>query len=134
MTEISLDILRPILNIKKSEILDYLNKNNLKYFIDKSNFDINISRNYLRHEIIPKFEKINKNFKQNISKTLNYFENLKEFIDEEVKKFLDSFLISNNHSSNKKFFEIKSFNLLSNFLQKEVIRYIYYISNNNSTI
>jgi tRNA(Ile)-lysidine synthase len=88
MTEYSGNILRPLLQITKSEILEYLNTHKLIYKIDETNFDTDITRNYLRHEIIPGFQKINKNYKQNISKTLEYFEDLKDFIDGEVKKFL----------------------------------------------
>jgi len=120
MSEKSGFILRPLINIKKSEILNYLKENNLEYKIDETNFDTEITRNYLRYEIIPKFEKLNKNYKENISKTLDYFKELKDFIDEEVMKFLDK---------NNNFFYIEEFNNLSDFLQKEVIRYIYHISN-----
>jgi predicted house-cleaning noncanonical NTP pyrophosphatase (MazG superfamily) len=42
----------------------------------------------LRNEIIPKFEKINSKFRQNISKTINYFEELKNYIDEEIVEYL----------------------------------------------
>lgn len=125
MSEKSGFILRPLINIKKSEILNYLKENNLEYKIDETNFDTEITRNYLRYEIIPKFEKLNKNYKENISKTLDYFKELKDFIDEEVMKFLDK---------NNNFFYIEEFNNLSDFLQKEVIRYIYHISNWKSTI
>lgn len=124
MTENYGNILRPLLNLEKSQILKYLDENKLEYRIDKTNFDNDITRNLLRNEIIPKFEKVNSKYKQNISNTLNYFEELKNHIDKEVKNFL----------SNKDFFEITSFNSLSSFLQKEVIAHIFYISNKNSTI
>jgi tRNA(Ile)-lysidine synthase len=105
--------------------LKYLDDNNLDYKIDKSNYDLDITRNYLRHEIIPKFEKINKNYKENISNTLDYFADLKDFVDLTVKQFLDNFDYIDNH----RFFIIEDFMELNLFLKKEVIRYIYYISN-----
>ncbi|MDD5770158.1 MAG: tRNA lysidine(34) synthetase TilS [Candidatus Gracilibacteria bacterium] len=117
-------ILRPLLNLEKSEILKYLDENKLEYRIDKTNFDIDITRNLFRNEIIPKFFKVNSNFKNNISNTLNYFEELKNYIDDDVKRFLKE----------KDFFIISDFHILSIFLQKEIIRYIYFISNGNSTI
>jgi tRNA(Ile)-lysidine synthase TilS/MesJ len=46
------------------------------------------TRNYLRNEIIPKFERVNSNFKQNIAKTMLYFEELKQYIDKEIEEFL----------------------------------------------
>lgn len=126
MTEYSWNVLRPLLSMEKNNILFYLEKNNLKYYLDETNLDTNnYTRNNLRHNIIPKFKKINSNYKKNISNCLSYFEELKDFIDIEVKKFL---------LLNKWFFFINEFTSLSIFLQKEVIRYIYYISNWKSTI
>jgi len=55
MTESSGGVLRPLLKLEKNEILNYLNENKLKYSIDETNSDTEITRNYLRHEIIPKF-------------------------------------------------------------------------------
>jgi tRNA(Ile)-lysidine synthase len=81
-------ILRPLLNLEKSMILNYLAENKLEYRIDNTNFDSEITRNHLRNEIIPKFGKINNNFKENINNFMGYLENVKEFIDEEVKEFL----------------------------------------------
>lgn len=133
MTEYSGAILRPLLKIKKSQILEYLDKNKLKYNVDSTNSNIDVTRNYLRHEIIPKFEKINPEYKKNISNTLNYFEELKFNIDNEVKKFLTASETSINFSTIRAF-NIEWFKLLSEFMQKEVIRYIYHISNWKSTI
>jgi len=88
MTEKSSGILRPLINIEKKDILKYLDENKLKYKIDESNFDTEISRNKLRHDIIPQFEKINSNYKENISNLMNYLEELKEFLDKQVDDFL----------------------------------------------
>lgn len=129
MTENYGNILRPLLHLEKSQIIKYLDENNLEYRIDKTNFDNDISRNHLRNELIPKFHKINSKFKQNIENTLLYFEDIKNHIDQEVEKFLQAF-----SSENGKYFEITIFNSLSSLLQKEVIAHIFYISNGNSTI
>ena len=137
MTKKSGNILRPLLNLEKSEILDYLEKNKLKYFVDSSNLDINITRNYLRHKIIPKFSNLNKNYKLNLSNLLNYFEDIKSHIDKEVKKFLQENFLKNevfDFGTSKKFFLIDKFNKKDIFFQKEIIRYIYFISNGKSTI
>lgn len=128
MLDKSWDILRPLLNITKPEILDYLNKNNIKYFIDESNFDSSYTRNFLRLDILPKLDKINKNYKQNLANLMNYLEENKDFIDREVVKFLWI------EESDKTYFSVAEFNDISKFLQKEVIRYCFYIANNSSTI
>lgn len=134
MQENSFWILRPLLNIEKKDILKYLDDNNLKYFIDESNFDNIYTRNKLRLDIIPMFEQINSNYKENISNLTNYLSSMKDFIDFEIKSFLEWFNDEKTIKNLGRYFEIEKFNLLSPFLQKEVIRYIFFISNNNSTI
>lgn len=56
-------IIRPMLDIWRLEIEDYLDKNKYEYRIDQSNFDLKFKRNQIRHQLIPKLEKENKNFK-----------------------------------------------------------------------
>ena len=81
MTEKSGKILRPMLHLEKSEILEYLYNKNLTYFVDKSNYDTNITRNKLRIDIIPEFEYINTGYKENIKNTIAYFKEIKEHLD-----------------------------------------------------
>ncbi len=142
MTEESGGIIRPLLNISKDKILEYLDDNNLEYSIDETNADTTITRNYLRHEIIPKLDKVNENYKENISNMMNYLQEVKSHLDQEIKNFLDEQAMQIFNS--KKFtintleiywyFYISDFQNLSSLLQKEIIRHCFYISNNNSTI
>ena len=123
MQEKSWDIIRPLLNLEKSEIIKYLDKMWIEYKIDKTNFDNNITRNFLRNEVIPNFFRINSRFKNNISTTLDYFSDLKTEIDKQViEKIKDTY------------FEINTFNGSSELIQNEIIRYVYFITNWNSTI
>ncbi len=124
MTEKQWLILRPLLNIEKNEILDYLHSNNLEYKIDSSNNENIYSRNIIRNEIIPLFPKINEKYKQNISNFWDYLYQVKYFIDYEINIFL------NNSNS----FKVSDFINKHEFLQNEIVRYIYQKTNNNSTI
>ena len=47
-------IIRPMLNYKKSDINSYAKKNNIDFIHDISNDDISIKRNYVRKCIVPK--------------------------------------------------------------------------------
>lgn len=53
------NIIRPILNIKKSEIMVYLETKKIPYAIDATNFENDYTRNKIRLDIIPKLEEIN---------------------------------------------------------------------------
>jgi tRNA(Ile)-lysidine synthase len=61
------NLIRPMLNVPKSEILDYLHKNNYEYCIDKTNLHDIYGRNKIRLNLIPYLEK---NFNPNIQNAL----------------------------------------------------------------
>jgi len=65
-----------------------LTANNLSFFIDSSNLEDKYTRNKLRNNIIPKFEEINSNYKKNIKNLTNYFEEFKDYLDQEIEEFL----------------------------------------------
>ncbi len=64
-------IYRPMINISKEELEEYLITNKIKYFIDKSNFDEKYKRNYFRHNFSDKFLQ---NFKQGVLKSFQYMQ------------------------------------------------------------
>ena len=67
-------IYRPLLHISSIDIRNTCNKLKLKYNVDSSNFDNKYNRNFIRNEILPKFQKINPSFETAI---LDFIENLK---------------------------------------------------------
>ncbi|MBE7702755.1 MAG: tRNA lysidine(34) synthetase TilS [Cyanobacteria bacterium SIG28] len=58
---------RPLLTSRRSEIVDYCEKNNLLPNNDSSNADIKYFRNYIRLNIIPMLEKINPQVKDSLN-------------------------------------------------------------------
>ena len=74
------NIVRPILDFEKSEILSFLKNKNYKYIIDYTNNKNDYTRNFIRNKIFPDFENINPNFRQKIDsliKEINEKENCK---------------------------------------------------------
>lgn len=55
-------IIRPLLKFSKQKIIDYAKSNNIEYREDKSNLSLKYLRNNIRHEIIPKLEKLNDSY------------------------------------------------------------------------
>jgi len=84
--EINGKIIRPMLDVSKSEILEYLKQNNLDYRIDKTNAETVFQRNKIRHIIIPQFLKLNPAFLQNVVDTSS---NLKQYEELFRNIFLD---------------------------------------------
>lgn len=69
------NIIRPILHFEKTEIIKFLDKKEVEYVIDYTNFENDYTRNYIRNEIFPMFFNVNSNFKLKINELieeLNY--------------------------------------------------------------
>ncbi len=64
-------VIRPLLFAYKRDVLRYCQQHGLNYVVDKTNMDTAITRNRIRHNIIPEFEKINPGFKDNVLRTAN---------------------------------------------------------------
>jgi len=51
----SFKIYKPLLKVSKEELKNFLDQNNIKYFIDESNYEQKYKRNYFRHNFTDKF-------------------------------------------------------------------------------
>ena len=54
-------IIRPILAYTKAQLISICNNNNVPYSVDKTNFDVSIKRNKIRHEIVSKMSQSERN-------------------------------------------------------------------------
>lgn len=60
-------IIRPLLEVSRNDIIAYLTEEKLRWREDKTNKDVDYTRNRVRHELIPIIEKeLNPRFKENI--------------------------------------------------------------------
>ena len=115
------NIIRPISEIYKKDILEYLNKNEIQYKIDKTNFENEFTRNSIRLDLIPFIEeRYNIKFKDKIFSLIeeirennqNNSLNLSDYTDTENKIILQKIKILSN-------FDRK--NLLTLFLNQKNI-------------
>jgi tRNA(Ile)-lysidine synthase len=83
-------LIRPLLDMWRSEILSYCQDHGLEPVFDRSNLDSTYFRNRLRNELLPQLETYNPNIKQVImrmSRTLSGdFELLQEAVDQAWKR------------------------------------------------
>jgi tRNA(Ile)-lysidine synthase len=83
------DYIRPLLPIKKQEILEVLKKNRIHYRIDSSNYDITYKRNYIRHNIMPLVAEISSTYRDNIFLAVKELWDLQEEISYIEKNLRD---------------------------------------------
>lgn len=113
-------IIRPILSFEKSEILKYLDENNIEYAIDATNLENDYSRNYIRNEIFPRLSEINYNAISNFFNLSNNIKNDLEIIDEIIEEIYKDITISEGAYRIK--FDRKKFELISDAKKSRVLR------------
>ena len=52
-------VVRPLADVRRNEVLEFLQAQECAFRIDESNADLNLTRNFIRHEILPRLERIN---------------------------------------------------------------------------
>lgn len=85
-------LIRPILDVSKKEIENFLNEKKIKYFIDKSNKNLKYRRNLIRHKIIPYIENYFPHFSKIVAKTSFIIQDDFIFIKNSSEKALNSVL------------------------------------------
>ena len=110
-------IIRPLLSLTKQDIIKYNQENNIKYYIDESNNDINYTRNRYRKEILPLLKKEDNAVHLKFLKYSNTLQEYYNYIEKIIIK-----KIKNKYKNN--IINITSFKKEDLFIQKNIIFYI----------
>lgn len=79
------NIVRPLIDITKGEILEFLKENKIPYVEDKTNFENDYLRNKIRNVIIPYIEnEINENFIDSLTRSSKIIESNEDFLEDYV--------------------------------------------------
>ena len=118
-------LLRPLLHVDKSELLEYLHNENIKYFEDESNNDTKYKRNEFRHNHA---KPLLKKYLHGIKKSFAYIDDdIQEIIQNIELKVLDNFAyFSSSQSKRSDIFHIdkylKSRGYLISANEKELLK------------
>jgi len=107
-------IIRPLLNVKKQDLINYLKKEGIKFRLDSSNFDTKFKRNHLRHIAIPDLKKKWKNLEKDLLILSVFAQKRIVIIEKQAKKWIQKYV---------KNYEFKrlAFLSLSDDIQSEVL-------------
>ena len=82
-------IVRPILDVWKEDILDYLKSRKIPYRIDRSNVDTRFERNWVRNVLVPLLEKrYGKAVKKRIFTLGERFRELDDYLEREASRWI----------------------------------------------
>jgi hypothetical protein len=88
--------IRPLLELSKHEIVDFLDAHKTPYLIDPSNVSPDYLRNRIRHTLIPALTSCDQRAEKNIHAAITHIQEVDEYLDEQAHKtytaFKNSFL------------------------------------------
>jgi len=120
---------RPLLDITKKEILQWLKKKRLSFRVDRSNSSGRFSRNQIRAKVIPLLEKINPNFITTAGLSIRELSGHLAILDDLGQQWLDT----NLHSTAAKIhFDLTDFLALPESLCGIVLRILFIRLNGQS--
>ncbi len=114
-------IIRPLIKLNRSEIIDFLIQNKLEYVSDASNMDKKHYRNRVRHDLIPLLKTA---YNPKISETLNRLSSIirseEEWIDDVVRPFYEKTVL--DVQENTIILSVSMLNQYHPALQRRLIR------------
>ena len=90
----NLEVYRPLLNVLKADLEQYADKNDLKYYVDSTNFDTEYTRNNIRHNIVPLLNDVNTASFDNLINFSSYYQNINFELKNRVLEVKDDYVIS----------------------------------------
>ncbi len=112
----SYTIIRPLITETKEDIIAYMQKNGLKYYIDESNFSLQYTRNRYRAKVLPFLKKEDPLVHHKYLKFSEELTNVNNFLERYIKDLLENI-------SDKKGIKINELKKLDKFLLKKVVEY-----------
>ena len=85
------NIIRPVIKLKKDEILNYLEQRKLSFRIDRTNLSNDYERNFLRNEIFPLIKtRLNPSLEDTVFNSSEVFKKISLKIDKEIEPFFNT--------------------------------------------
>jgi tRNA(Ile)-lysidine synthase len=88
--------IRPLLQINKPDIIDYLQSNSIEYLVDPSNESAVYLRNRIRSKVLPALAESDARFNANFLNTLERLQETEQFLEDLAQKTFDQISVCNN--------------------------------------
>ena len=112
------NIIRPLLFVSRNEITTFLNENNYNYRDDSSNSSVKYSRNLIRHEVIPLFEKINPGFRNTMLENIERLNQTEQIYNETVQKALGKIKVTKDNRLYINISDLKSLHPIETYMHE----------------
>lgn len=115
------NVIRPLLNVSRAEIEQYLTDISVSFCTDKSNFSNDYTRNKIRNIIIPDIlNNITQSAISHMAETASQLREIDDYIDKQTNVQYKNCLIREN--DNEVVFDKKRFDILDNLIKKTLTK------------
>ena len=115
-------IIRPIIQIERSEIENYCEQNQLEPRIDKSNFENKYTRNKIRNVVIPYIkEEFNPNIIETVTRLSEIITEENQYLEKQTEEAYQQILIEEKENQIR--LKLKEFNNLERVIKNRIILY-----------
>lgn len=82
-------VIRPLLDVSRDQVLDYLGRHGLAWREDATNSSPGATRNYLRHEVLPRLrERVNPAIRETLVREAGLFREVDGYLESEARRVL----------------------------------------------
>ena len=114
------DIVRPLMQFRRGDILTYAQQRDLEWDEDPSNANTDFTRNLIRHELLGKVPEWDPHYHQNLSDWLDHLQRLNDHADDLLAQLLDQVGVSIDGGYS---FDLRQLRRLSTAIISELIVY-----------
>jgi tRNA(Ile)-lysidine synthase len=113
-------VVRPLIEASSDDIMEYMKTRKLKFRTDKSNYNVNIPRNFIRHRMLGLLKKINPSIERGISKQVDIWAQEDEYLDTLVRKAVEGISIEKNGANY--YIELEKIISYNGWLQRRILK------------
>ena len=81
------NVIRPILCVSKEDVIKLLSDSKIPFVTDETNFSVEYTRNYIRHEIIPKFKRLTPHPEEMSNKAISILRSDSDYLNSVAENF-----------------------------------------------
>lgn len=113
------NIIRPMLDISKEDILEFLKEKKVEYAIDKTNFENDYTRNYIRNVIVPNLKEVNPNILNAMYRMSRVLQKDEIALEKITENIISTLIIS--EKENEIVIDVKKFKNMQEELKPRVV-------------
>lgn len=84
-------IIRPMMEFSRDEISKYAISRGIRFNVDSTNLESEYSRNRIRNEVFPEFEKINPSYLRSVSSAMTHLAQAQDYISDKMAEEADAY-------------------------------------------